>query len=84
MSPLLRPAHGTRASGVKLNILERAEDGPELAEEVAVVSDVVLANHGHDSLGGLISLVEGNATGTGLACEICWGRSRILTGRGGG
>jgi hypothetical protein len=53
-----------------LNILEAAEDGPELTQEVAVVVAVVVADDGLDGLGGLVSLVEGDLTAMGL--DVTW------------
>lgn len=49
-----------------LDVLEGAENGPELADEVAVVTDVVVADDGLDGLGSLVSLVEGDLTAMGL------------------
>lgn len=49
-----------------LDVLEGAENGPELADEVAVVTAVVVADDGLDGLGGLVSLVEGDLTAMGL------------------
>lgn len=45
-----------------LDVLERAEDGPQLAQEASVVVAVVVADDGLDGLGGLVSLVEGDLT----------------------
>jgi hypothetical protein len=52
-----------------LDILEGAEDGPQLTEEAAVVVAVVVTDDGLDSLGGLVSLVEGDLTATGLETD---------------
>jgi hypothetical protein len=43
-----------------LDVLEGAEDGPQLAQEASVVVAVVVADDGLDGLGGLVSLVEGD------------------------
>ena len=59
---LFCPPHDTRSGRVVLNVLERAENGPELTKEAAVITDVVVANDGHDSLGSLVGLVEGDTT----------------------
>lgn len=52
-----------------LDVLEGAEDGPQLTEEAAVVVAVVVTDDGLDSLGGLVSLVEGNLTAMGLEAD---------------
>jgi hypothetical protein len=56
----LEPASG---GAIRVDELEACEVGPELAEERALVAAVVLANDGLDSLGGLLSVVEGDAPG---------------------
>jgi len=48
-----------------LDVLEGAEDGPQLAQEASVVVAVVVADDGLDGLGGLVSLVEGDLTTRG-------------------
>jgi hypothetical protein len=45
-----------------LDVLEAAEDGPQLAQEAAIVVAVVVADDGLDGLGSLVSLVEGDLT----------------------
>lgn len=69
-----------------LDVLEGAEDGPELAEEAAVVVAVVVTDDGLDGLGGLVSLVERNLTAVGSDRGfINWNHFRSqLTGTGGG
>lgn len=61
---LLGPAHGTLLGGVVLDVLERAKDGPQLADEVALVVVVEVSEEGLDGLGSLVGLVEGDAAET--------------------
>lgn len=69
------PPHRTWHVGVLLDVLARGEHGPQLAEERAVVAVVELAELRPDGLGGLLSLVEGNATVVSLLVEKFIGRS---------
>ena len=66
---LLGPAHSTGDGRVVFDVLEGAEDGPQLSEEVAVVVAVVVTDDGLDSLGGLVSLVEGDLTAMRLEAD---------------
>ena len=52
-----------------LDVLERAEDGPQLTEEAAVVVAVVVTDDGLDGLGGLVSLIKGDLTAMGLETD---------------
>lgn len=47
-----------------LDVLERAKDGPQLADEVALVVVVEVSEEGLDGLGSLVGLVEGDAAET--------------------
>jgi len=58
---VLGPPEGTGDHGVGLDKLARVPDGPELAEEGAVVAVVEVADDGLDGLGGLVGVVEGDA-----------------------
>lgn len=60
--PLFGPSHGAGAVGVVLDVLERAENGPELAQEAAAIVVVQVTKDRLDGLSSLVSLVERNAT----------------------
>lgn len=59
---VLGPSHGTWHVGVLLHVLAVRPDRPQLTHEGALIAVVKLAQLGLDGLGGLLSLVEGNAT----------------------
>lgn len=67
---LFGPSQSTRAGGVLLNVLEGTKDGPELTDEVAVISVVKIAKKGLHGLGSLVSLVERNATGDYMLASV--------------
>jgi hypothetical protein len=48
---------------VRLDILALREVGPQLAQEAPVVAAVQVSEDGFDGLGGLLSVVEGDAAG---------------------
>lgn len=58
----VRPPHGARRVGVLLDVLAGRPDGPELAEERALVAVVEVAQLGLDGVCGLLGLVERDAT----------------------
>ena len=55
------PLQDSRRGIAGLNKLERGEVCPQLSEEAAVVAEVEVAEERLDGLGGLLSVVEGNA-----------------------
>lgn len=57
------PPQSTGDVGVLFDVLAGREDGPQLAEEGAVVAVVQLAELGRDGVGSLLGPVKGNATG---------------------
>jgi hypothetical protein len=57
---LFCPSHDTLARWILLNILQGAENSPKLAEEVAVVSVIQIAEKRLDGLCRFICLVEGD------------------------
>ena len=59
---LLRPMQSSGRLLIGHDILALGEVAPELAQEGSLIAVVQVAKHGLDGLGGLSSIVEGNAT----------------------
>lgn len=59
---LLHPLQGARARAVVINVSQRGEARPELAHERAVVAVVQITQNGLDGFGGLLGIIEGDAT----------------------